>query len=275
MLAQVREAAARGEAVGLAHARLATSIGYHLDLGGNLVEASSYYLEALAAFRELDCCWDELAMLLNNLAWLYASQGQMILARPLAREALALNEEHRQRYSTGLTLSTLATIENIDGNWREAQRARRRGARDLQRAGGRARSACWRFWPWPRRSASGPSTKSRKGASGKTPGSSWRKRAATWRAPSSLRNGPSCVATSPSCSPSWARCTGSWAASSPNLENPKAGSIFYRKSEETFKRALALEELGTLERAGMLVDYAEMLVRLGQRGRGRGRVEAV
>jgi tetratricopeptide (TPR) repeat protein len=48
-----------------------------------------------------------------------------------------------------------------------------------------------------------------------------------------------------------------------DLENPMAGSVFYRKSEETFKQARAFDELGTLERAGMLVDYAEMLVLWG------------
>jgi hypothetical protein len=120
-LEQVRGAPDPRGALSLARARLATTIGWQLDLSGDLAQAVQYYLEALAAFRDLEGCWDELAMLLNNLAWLYASQGQMILARPLAREALTLNEEHRQRYSTGLTLCTLATIENIDGSWREAQ----------------------------------------------------------------------------------------------------------------------------------------------------------
>ena len=33
-------------------------------------------------------------MLLDNLAWLYAFQGEMIFARPLAHEALALNEAY-------------------------------------------------------------------------------------------------------------------------------------------------------------------------------------
>ena len=259
MLKQVHEAAAGGAAVGLAHARLATSIGYHLDLGGNLGEASRYYLEALAAFRELDCCWDELAMLLNNLAYLYASQGQMILARPLAREALTLNEEHRQRYSTGLTLSTLATIENTDGNWREAQQHAEE-ARDifdeLEDAHGLVLALLGAAQA-KRKRAKYEIQKRRKPEDA---------RQLLEQARSQLESAIDLAEQAelrgdiPLLLSKLGKVYRELGRVVTELENARAGSIFYRRSEETFKRALTLDELGTLERAGMLVDYAEMLV---------------
>ena len=105
----------------LAYARLATSIGYQLRHGGMLTQAASKYVDAGAAFRKLeDNPPDELAILLNNLALVYALQGHMALARPLAHEALRLNEKMGNEYSTGLTLVILAAIERMRGNYTEA-----------------------------------------------------------------------------------------------------------------------------------------------------------
>ncbi len=255
---QVRTAASRGEPVGLARARLATSIGYHLDLGGNLAEAGRYYLEALAAFRELDCCWDELAMLLNNLAWLYASQGQMILARPLGREALTLNEEHRQRYSTGLTLSTLATVENIDGNWREAQQhaeEAREIFNELEDAHGLV-LALLAMAQAKRKRAKYEIQKGRKLEDSRQLLEEARyhlESAVDLSERADLRGDlPELLSELGKVNHEMGRVVTA-------LESPTVGSIFYRRSEETFRHALALAELDTLERAGMLVDYAEML----------------
>jgi tetratricopeptide (TPR) repeat protein len=104
----------------LARARLSTSIGFQLALGGLLVQAAAQYVDAKAAFRKLEGYLDELAMLLNNLAFVYARQGRMTLARSLAHEALRINEEMGSDYSTGLTLSTLATIARMRGNYYQA-----------------------------------------------------------------------------------------------------------------------------------------------------------
>ncbi len=258
ILDQVRAAAARGGGVGLAHARLATSIGYHLGLGGNLAEASGYYLEALGAFRELDCCWDELAMLLNNLAGLYASLGQMILARPQAHEALGLNEAHSQRYSKGLTLSTLATIENIDGNWREAQQdaeEARQIFNELEDAHGLV-LALLAIGQAKRKRAKYEIQKNRKREEARQlleEGRAHLEEAIKLAEQAELRGD---IALLFSKLGKMYRELGRVVT---ELENPRAGSIFYRYSEETFKRALAMAELGALERAGMSVDYAEML----------------
>lgn len=258
MLAQVRAAAADGEDVGLAHARLATSIGYHLDLGGDLAQASEYYLEAQSAFRELDCCWDELAMLLNNQAWLYASQGDMILARPLAREALALNERYRQLYSTGLTLSTLATIENTDGYWREAEQCAveaREIFDELEDAHGLV-LALLGMAQAKRKRAKYEIQKGRKleDARQLLEAACGHLESAIDRATQAGLRGDI-----PQLLSKLGKVYRELGRVITELENAKAGSISYRQSEATFKDALALPELGLLERAGMLVDYAEML----------------
>jgi tetratricopeptide (TPR) repeat protein len=104
----------------LARARLSTSIGYQLNLGGLLAPAAIRYVDAKAAFHKMKDYPDELAMLLNNLAFVYAKQGRMALARPLAHEALQINEQMGSEYSTGLTLSTLSAIARMRGNYPRA-----------------------------------------------------------------------------------------------------------------------------------------------------------
>lgn len=104
----------------LARARLSMSIGYQFRLGGQLAQAAKHYVEAKAAFEKLEGYRDELAMLLNNLSLVYANQGRISLALPLAGDALRINEEMGSEYSTGLTLSTLAAIELMRGNYYDA-----------------------------------------------------------------------------------------------------------------------------------------------------------
>jgi tetratricopeptide (TPR) repeat protein len=104
----------------LARARLATSIGYQLRRGGQLALAATYYVVANAAFRKSAGYRDELVILLNNLSFAYAKQGRMELARPMAHEALRINERIGSEYSTGLTLSTLANIARMRGNYGQA-----------------------------------------------------------------------------------------------------------------------------------------------------------
>ncbi len=257
-LAQVREAVARGEAAGLARARLATSIGYSLVQGGHLDRASGYNSEAQAAFRERESRWDELAMLLNNQSWLYASQGAMILARPLAREALKLNEEHQQRYSTGLTLSTLATIENIDGNWREAQgHAEEAEAifNELEDAHGRV-LALLAMAQAKRKRAKYEIQKGRKRDQERQLLEEARNNLET---AIELAERAGLRSDTPSLFSKLGKVYRELGRVVTDLENSKAGSRFYLRSDETFRHALMLEELNKLERAGMLVDYAEML----------------
>jgi len=118
------EALRRSETPGhselLARARLATSIGYMLDQGGLLDSAAPYYVEAKTAFTALGSYRDELAMLLNNMAYLYATRGEMTMARSLASEALRINRELNNIYSLGLTLTTLANVEIRRGDYRQA-----------------------------------------------------------------------------------------------------------------------------------------------------------
>ena len=104
----------------LARARLSYGIGYQYRLGGLLTRAAAQYAEAKAAFRQLKDHQDELAIVLNTLAFTYAKQGRMALARPLAHDALRINEKTGNQYSVGLTLSTLAAIARIRGNYPQA-----------------------------------------------------------------------------------------------------------------------------------------------------------
>jgi tetratricopeptide (TPR) repeat protein len=110
----------------VALARLLNACGYQFRLAGRLNQATEYYSLAKAAFRSLESLLtlylEEYAMLLNNLAFAYAKLGRMILARPLAHEALRLNEEQGNEYSTGLTLSTLSQIARMRENYDQAMK---------------------------------------------------------------------------------------------------------------------------------------------------------
>jgi tetratricopeptide (TPR) repeat protein len=118
-LTRIGEEPATPEAT-LAAARLNTSIGYQLRKGGRLRQAAERYVAGNTAYRRLERYRDELAILLNNLAYAYARQGRFHLARPLASEALRINEGLRNDYTTGLTLSTFAAIEVLRGRFDEA-----------------------------------------------------------------------------------------------------------------------------------------------------------
>jgi tetratricopeptide (TPR) repeat protein len=101
----------------LASARLNTSIGYQLRKGGQLRQATKSYVAGNTAYRRLERYKDELAILLNNLAYANARQGRFHLARPLVSEALRINEDLGNDYTTGLTLSTFAAIEVLRGRF--------------------------------------------------------------------------------------------------------------------------------------------------------------
>jgi tetratricopeptide (TPR) repeat protein len=120
VLGQLPSLAESSEDQILARARLSTSIGYQCRRGGLLARAATQYVEASAAFRKLGKHPDELAMLLNNLAHVYALQGRIPLARPLAHEALRVNEQMGNEYSTGLTLVILASIELLRRDYSHA-----------------------------------------------------------------------------------------------------------------------------------------------------------
>ncbi len=108
----------------LALARLSTAYGYQCRLGGRLDQATTYYGTAKAAFRklgdDLKNYYDEYAPLLNNVSYVYAILGRMPLARPLAHEALRLNELRGNQYTTGLSLSTLSQIACMRENFDQA-----------------------------------------------------------------------------------------------------------------------------------------------------------
>ena len=107
----------------LARARLATAVGFQYRLGGLLDQAVEHYVNGKAAFHKLENLedhYEEYTLLLQSLAIVYAKQGRMPLARPLAHEALRINEKIGSEYSTGLTLNTLSNIAQMRGNYPKA-----------------------------------------------------------------------------------------------------------------------------------------------------------
>jgi len=109
----------------LARARLLTAIGYQYRLGGMLGRAAAHSVDAKAAFRKMGkehliIYREEYSLLLSSLAFTYAEQGRMVLARPLAHDALRINEEMGNEYGKGLTLITLSKIARIRGSYSKA-----------------------------------------------------------------------------------------------------------------------------------------------------------
>lgn len=123
MLARLPSLAECKSEQALARARLATAIGFQYRLGGLLDQAITHYVDGKAAFyklEKLEDYYEEYTLLLQSLAIVYAKQGRMALARPLAHEALRINEEIGSEYSTGLTLNTLSSIAQMRGNYPQA-----------------------------------------------------------------------------------------------------------------------------------------------------------
>jgi len=106
----------------LAKARLSNALGFSYRQGGLYDQSVKYYRESEACFRLLGSHKDELAILLNNLAYIYAKQGKRLLAFPKVYESLRITEELGQEYSRGLTLSALSAIEGLFGEFGKANR---------------------------------------------------------------------------------------------------------------------------------------------------------
>jgi tetratricopeptide (TPR) repeat protein len=110
----------------LARFRLSVAIGYQHRLGGMMGRALKFYREAKVAAlqlgreRVMQVHHEEYALLLSSMAFAHAIQGHMAVARPLAHEALRINEERGNQYSTGLTLATLSQIASMQENYAKA-----------------------------------------------------------------------------------------------------------------------------------------------------------
>ena len=104
----------------LARGRLATTIGYQCRWGGLLEEAVTVNRNAIAAFRKLGAYPDELAIVLNNQAYVHALQGRFRLATILSDEALQINQQRGTDYSLGLSLTNRAAVERLAGGYRAA-----------------------------------------------------------------------------------------------------------------------------------------------------------
>jgi len=107
----------------LARARLTNARGFQFDCGGQIAISVHWYERSKAAYTKAGPEHDleGFTSLLNNLSYGYAKQGRMTLARTVAHEALRINEETGNRYTTGLTLSTLSTISLMRGSYAKAR----------------------------------------------------------------------------------------------------------------------------------------------------------
>lgn len=260
----------------LARARLATSIGFMFDLGGLLVLAEPYYVEAKAAFKRLGRHPDELAMLLNNMAYLYATQGRMMLARTLAREALQINERLGNNYSTGLTLSTLANVETRQGNYLQATGYAEEALRlfqDLEDARGTS-LALLAIAQARRKMAKYEMQKGRKleeARAGFLEAESYLSRAIEAASRAGL------VSELPKLHAKLGKVYRELGTIVAKQEGLSKGLVYYGRSEDEFNLVLAAQDLSKLDRVDTLVDFAEALFVAGfsdKAGRQLARFEA-
>jgi len=97
----------------LACGRLATSVGYLARWAGLFDLATDANSLALSSFRMLETYQEEQAIVLNNMATVYAKRGQVVLASSFGKEAIKINKKIASRYTLGLTYTNLATVERL------------------------------------------------------------------------------------------------------------------------------------------------------------------
>jgi tetratricopeptide (TPR) repeat protein len=258
MLVRLREQGLQTPEARLAEARLATSIGYCHRLKGDLGAAIRSYVEANAAFRTLDCCGDERAMVLSNLAYCYALQGRMNQAHVLAREALRLNETLDIKYSTGLNLTTLAEIETMRGNYLEAIQYGTEAIDvfdELQDAHGTV-LALKSISQARRKKAKYEIQKQRKLVQARQElqeAEAHLAKAIQVARDNGLANDEAMLHAKQG---KVCRELGFVVS---RLEMPDSALSYYMRSQDEFLKALNMPQLGSIEKASMLVDFAEML----------------
>ena len=104
----------------LARARLATSIGFMYDDIARLDRAEHYYALAVQHFDRLEGFEDEVAFLLNNLAYLNANRGKMEDANLQANRARRIFVQFGNQRGEAWALSTLANVEIRAGDYDRA-----------------------------------------------------------------------------------------------------------------------------------------------------------
>jgi len=107
----------------LARARLATSVGYLHRKASNLTAAKTCYLEAVQIFKQFEESnrfVDEMAFLLNNVAYLNANQGHMEEANLQANRARRYFVQLGNQRGEAYALSTLANVEIRSGDYDRA-----------------------------------------------------------------------------------------------------------------------------------------------------------
>lgn len=104
----------------LARARLATSIGFIYDDTARLDKAEYFYALAVQNFDQLKGFEDEVAFLLNNLAYLNANRGKMEDANLQANRARCIFVKFGNQHGEAWALSTLANVEIRAGDYDRA-----------------------------------------------------------------------------------------------------------------------------------------------------------
>lgn len=101
-------------------ARVMKKIGKVLAKRGEQEAAQSYYQNAIDQFEKLGR-WDDVAELLNRIAWMYRERDDYAAARASSERALALLDPTEPTVVFGYVMNTLGCLEFNLGNWQAAR----------------------------------------------------------------------------------------------------------------------------------------------------------
>ncbi|UCH25662.1 MAG: tetratricopeptide repeat protein [Trueperaceae bacterium] len=112
-------ASPQAQQVGRPRAKALNALGTLLYETGEWPEARSLIAESLDIWRELED-QQEIATILNNLAWADVNLSDYRVAKALSQEALELNRKLGQERGVAVSLNNLGWIAVYEGNFREA-----------------------------------------------------------------------------------------------------------------------------------------------------------
>jgi Nif-specific regulatory protein len=101
-------------------ARVMKKIGKVLAKRGEQEAAQSYYQNAIDQFEKLGR-WDDVAELLNRIAWMHRERDDYAAARASSERALALLDPTEPTVVFGYVMNTLGCLEFNLGNWQAAR----------------------------------------------------------------------------------------------------------------------------------------------------------
>jgi len=101
-------------------ARVMKKIGKVLGKRGEQEAAQSYYQSAIDQYEKLGR-WNDVAELLNRIAWMYRERDDIAAARASSERALALLDPSEPTVVFGYVMNTLGCLEYNLGNWQASR----------------------------------------------------------------------------------------------------------------------------------------------------------